>query len=311
MRKSCLIVAGLVVFLGFVCVLVLGGWFVWSRFGKPAVELRPAQARSTMNETGKRSELPWVDVRVLAARDGGAFAGWPLMVRVSVRCPQSSDTQEPKPIVIAGPAGSWHDALKLSVEDAGGTSQQWLWHEPVAQPGPMMLDGQSGLEWVWWLTSEETQRIRPGKYTVKAVLDTSAATAAQAWKGTVSSRPSSLMLEASRRHTPQEETRKQIYTARVEALGGNNTAAIARLRMLTEREPKNVEGLALAAALLADSGRLEESLDQYNRAIEAWYENDAEGKTEPVQLLQERREVRIRLLAAEKPQGTVDPHQTP
>jgi len=299
MRKSCLIVAGLVVLVGFACVLTVGGWLVWSRFVKPAVKPEAERAKSTMRETGKRVELPWVDVRLHTAREGTSFVGWPLLVRASVRCPLSADTQEPKPIVITSSNGSWHDSLRLVVQDSKGTSLQWPWRQPAAEGGPITVDGQVGIEWVWWLTGEETQKIQPGNYSFKAILDTSGATDSGAWKGTASSRPTNLVLEPARQYSPEEEARHEIHAARAEALGGNNAGATTRLEALSRREPKNVEALSLTAALLAEGGRLDEALQLYNRAIEAWYENSFEPAVDPVLLLRDRREVRRRLLAEE------------
>ncbi len=299
MRKSCLIVAGLVALVVVACILGFGGWLAWTRLLKPALAPRTERGQSTIRETGTRSELPLIEIRVDSAGQGKAFAGWPLLVRVSVRCPLSSESQAPKPIVLSGRNGSWHDSLELSVEDANGKRVQWPWRQPSSERGPVTLDGRVGLEWIWWLAGSETQSIPPGKYSFRAVLDSSAVKMAEAWKGKVSSRPVNLAFESPQQISPAEEARKEIQNARVDALGGNNAAAIARLLAITRNQPKNVEALSLAAALLADANRLDEAYEQYSRAIDAWYESSTQADAVPVLLLKARRDVRKRLLAQE------------
>ncbi len=300
MRKSCLIVAGVAVSAGLICVMAVGSWLAWTWLVKPALAPRTERGQSVIRETGKRSELPSVEMRVDSAVAGKAFAGWPLLVRVSIRCPLSSDSQTPKPIVLSGRNGSWQDSLQLSVEDPNGKSVDWPWRQPSSERGPITLDGRVGLEWIWWLAGGETQSIPPGKYSLKAVLDSSDVKVAEAWKGKVSSRPVSLAFESPRQLSQPEETRKEIQNARVDALGGNSDQAIARLLGITRNQPKNVEALSLAARLLADAGRLEQAHELYSRAIDAWYESSTQPGAEPVLLLRARREVRKRLLAQER-----------
>ncbi len=300
MRRSCLIVAGIVAVVVLGCIMGVGGWLAWTRLLKPAMAPKTERGQSTIHETGTRSELPSVEILVDSAGQGKAFAGWPLIVRVSIRCPLSSDSQAPKPIVLSGRNGSWHDSLELSVEDANGKRVQWAWRQPVSERGPVTLDGRVGLEWIWWLAGAETQSIPPGKYSFRAVLDSSAVKMAEAWKGTVRSRPVSLAFESPRQLSPPAEARKEIQNARVDALGGNNAAAIARLLAITRNQPKNVEALSSAAALLAEADRLEEAYEQYSRAIDAWYESSTEPDAVPVLLLRARRDVRKRLLAQER-----------
>ena len=299
MRKSCLIVAGVVAVVVIACVVGLGGWFAWTRLVKPAMAPKPERGQSTMRETGKRSELPSIEMRVDSAGQGKALAGWPLLVRVSVRCPLSSESQAPKPIVLTGRDGSWHDSLRLSVADTTGKSIQWPWRQPSTERGPITLDGRTGLDWIWWLPGPDTQGIPPGKYSFRAVLDTTAVTTAEAWKGTVSSRPASIVFESAQQHSPADVARREILNARVDALGGKNSEAIARLLALTRNQPKNIEALSLAAGLAAEVDRLEEAHELYSRAIDAWYEDSPQPGAEPVLLLKARREVRKRLLAQE------------
>ena len=299
-RKSCLIVAGLVVFVVIACILGVGGWIAWTRLVKPAIAPKTERAQSTIRETGKRSELPSIEVRVDSAGQEKAFAGWPLLVRVSLRCPLSSESQAPKPLVLSGRNGSWHDSLQLAVEDAAGKRVEWPWRQPTAERGPVTLDGRVGIEWIWWLSGAETRSIPVGKYTFKAVLDSSAVTTAEAWKGTASSQPTTLVFESPRQYLPAEEARKEILNARVDVLGGNNDAAITRLQALIRNQPKNVEALSLAASLAAEAGRLEEAQGLYGRAIDAWYESSTKPDADPVPLLRARREVRNRLLAQER-----------
>ncbi len=300
MRKSCLIVAGIVAVVVLGCIMGVGGWLAWTRLVKPAMAPKTELGKSTLRETGKRSELPSVEIRVDSVGQGKAFVGWPVLVRVSVRCPLSSETQAPKPILLSGRDGSWQDSLRLSVEDAGGKTVQWPWRQPSAERGPITLDGRVGLEWVWWLAGRDTQSIQPGKYSFKVVLDTTAVATAGAWKGAVSSRPADLAFEAPRQLSPAEEARHEILSARVDALGGNSTDAISRLLALTRNQPKNVEVLSLAASLVAEAGRLEEAQELYNRAIAAWYETSTQPNAVPVLLLRARRDVRKRLLAQER-----------
>ncbi len=299
-RKSCLIVAGLVVFVVIACILGVGGWIAWTRLLKPAMAPKTERGQSTIHETGKRSELPSVEMRVDSAGQGKAFPGWPVLVRVSIRCPLSSESQAPKPIVLSGRNGSWQDSLRLGIEDAAGKRIEWPWRQPTAERGPVTLDGRVGIEWIWWLSGEETRSIAPGKYTFKAVLDSSAVTTAEAWKGTANSQPVTLVFESPRQYSPAEEARKEIQDARVDALGGNNDAAVTRLLALTRNQPKNVEALSMAASLAAEAGRLEEAQEMYSRAIEAWYESSTKPDAIPVPLLRARREVRKRLLARER-----------
>jgi predicted Zn-dependent protease len=138
------------------------------------------------------------------------------------------------------------------------------------------------------------------------VLDASAVTQAEAWKGSVTSQPASLLLESPRQLSPADEARQQILGARADALGGNSESALARLQGLSRSQPKNVEALAFTASLLAESGRLEEAHAVYGRAIDAWYESSTKPDAQPVLLLKARREVRKRLLAQE-PQSPPSP----
>jgi len=301
MKKSCLIVAGLVVVVVFACILGVGAWWVWSRYLKPAITPVAERTGSTMRETGTRPELPSVEMQVHSAGEGQAFTGWPLLVRVSVRCPLSSDSQKPKPVLIAGPGGSWQESLRLAVQDTSGAKVDWPWRQPKADGGTVTLDGRMGIEWVWWLTGDETQAIRAGKYRLTAVLDTAKVTAPGAWKGTVSSRSADLDLKAPGQLSAEQEALKEIQTAQAEALGGNSAAAVARLQTMLGRSPKDIEALSFCGGLLADSGRLEEALGMYNRAIDAWYESNPDAEIEPVLLLTERRRLRTRMLEQEQP----------
>jgi len=210
MRKSCLIVAGVVVLIVLGCLVGLGGWFAWTRLVRPALTPEAERGHSTMRQTGQLPEAPAVEIRVDSVSPGKAIAGWPLLVRLSVRCPLSSDAQAPKPMILSGRNGSWHDSLQLTVEDPARKSVEWRWRQPSSERGPMTLDGRVGLEWIWWLPGAETERIPAGKYSVKAVVDSSAVKAAEAWKGVVSSQPVSLVFEPPRQHSPEEGARKEI-----------------------------------------------------------------------------------------------------
>jgi hypothetical protein len=79
-----------------------------------------------------------------------------------------------KSIVLSGRSGSWHDALHVTVEDAAGKKAEWPWRRPSSERGPVTLDG-AGRNRVGLVAGRpQTQTIPPGRYTLKAVLDTPA-----------------------------------------------------------------------------------------------------------------------------------------
>jgi hypothetical protein len=230
------------------------------------------------------------------------FQGWPLLVQGRLRHPQAfvRDARI-DPMVLGAPEGPWSGSVRLEVRDAKGKVVTWPLHLATIAKPSLALDNRMAASLTWWLSPEETAALPLGEYELTGILDTTAARAADAWKGTSRSRPVHIDLAAEPKDLDtSEEEDKYVLLSQLAKLRGDAKQALAHVEALLTRQPKNLAGLEHKGDLLAAAGQTEAALRNYDAAITAYLGQrrlpEQPPPEPPAELLRKHREVLVQFL---------------
>ena len=252
--------------------------------GAPADKPAAAQPAAPGEEKGRG---PVFSLSVNRAASVDLFQGWPLLVQAELLHPRAFDAAPGVvPLRLAAPEGPWTNAVHLEVRIDGKEPAPWPFHLGTDPKGPLALDAQTAGAVVWWLSPEETARLPEGDYQVTGVLDTTAASAADVWKGTARSNTASVRVRKEPSPlSPSQQEDKFLLLADQDMFRGDAKQALARIEELLAKQPASIGGLGLKADVLAASGRTPEALQSYQEAITAFYKKYPKAPEGPEGLL--------------------------
>ncbi|MFQ5845102.1 MAG: hypothetical protein ACE5JG_08960, partial [Planctomycetota bacterium] len=238
--------------------------------------------------------------------NGGAgteqVRGWPLILQVTVSCPQAPEGDGPRALRLKVVEGTWADLLDLEVRDGGGKAQEWpLRLAPIAKPGvELTLDRETSGALVWLLSPEDSERLAAGTYRLQAVLrDERSGGDEGRWRGSVrSDRATVRIVPPPDPLPPEAEGRRDGLLARYHVLRGEDEAAMAVAQRMRERAPDSIAAATLQGDLLAAAGRDREALKAYNRALALFRRQHPDAGEPPRDLLRRQSRLLDRVLEA-------------
>ncbi|MBI4582946.1 MAG: hypothetical protein HY717_02760 [Planctomycetes bacterium] len=256
---------------------------------------QPPSSKTTPSDGGP---APAISLSANGSRHAEAYRGWPIILEASFLHPGVLEKPEDvSPIILAARQGPWPRAIHLEVKTAQGGSLDWSLEPAGAPETTLTLDAKTSGAAAWLVSPETSSRIAEGTYDLTAVLDTSEASLASAWKGKAASVPVTVRLasEPSPLNPALEEYKHRVF-ADYYGLRGERQKALAEADAWLARFPASIGGLALKAGLLTDAGKLREALALYDQAIEAWSKENPKAQEPPRELLRKRRALRNELM---------------
>jgi hypothetical protein len=263
----------------------------------PSAEPAPADASSSPAGVAweEASSAPLVS---LSANDASVLElhrGWPLVLRAAVLHKDAFEpaSGESEPLALAGDA-----ALRVRVVNEAGTEQSWPLHVATPLPAGLVLARDGSAEAAWWLAGDETAALAEGRYALVAELDTT--DAASGWQGRAESPAVTLALSVEPTPLPAELARaKRGLALSLLLLRDELGAAGVEVEALLRENPEDLAALEIHADLLAASGREQEALAAYGRALDVFSTRFPDAPEPPAALLAKRHALVTRLLVPE------------
>jgi hypothetical protein len=229
---------------------------------------------------------PLFEVAVNGAREVEVPAGWPLLVLVNLTHPDIAAPDALVTPLALGPAqDDWSPAIQITIRDERGGAAAWPLH--LAQPPTQTLTHDTTRQGTLlrYVAPEDTARLPPGRYTLSATLDTTAAAWAGGWQGHVTAVPVQIHLSAEPLPlSPDLEAGKAEVQVAYELWRGHTAQALALLDARLTRRPTDVNALTLKADLLVAAGQDQPALALYNQALDAFLAENP-GSPEPPEAL--------------------------
>jgi hypothetical protein len=191
------------------------------------------------------------------------------------------------PIDIKARTVSWQEALAADVRNATGEAVAWPLHPMPASPADQFLSlkADDSVQVFWFLDPFETEALEPGAYTVAVSFD----------RAKVEGLPE--YVAADRVHVTVEkempatipETEKQLEDVRFALFKKDAETAEKTVDQVLSKDPENLDGLSLKAAILAEKGNHPEAVALVNHALMAYYRKFPDADP-PLGLIQQRDE---------------------
>jgi uncharacterized protein (TIGR03437 family) len=205
---------------------------------------------------------PELGLDVNGQADAVVSRGWPLLIRAAVI---SADGQ---PVAIGLKSGAWTQALKLTITDSNGATQNWPAQLVPPANNTLSLTGVANAEAVWLVAPADTANIAAATYNLSVTLDTSSTAASAAWSGTVTGNGASVQIQVEPGTlTAQQEVSKYLALSTYSRLHGDNSAASSALDTLLSHQPDLSSAYTMKGDLLAAAGDWAGAVTQYNNAL--------------------------------------------
>jgi hypothetical protein len=221
----------------------------------------------------EKDQAPILDLMVNRLGESEAYLGWPVLVELDVRHPKLfREGAAVESIVITSRGDSWAQAITLIATDSKGQTADLPFKlKPLAE-GVLTLDAEKNGSLSWWLAGEDTAAIPEGDYRIIARLDTSGVKKPGIWQGTVSSDAVSLHFskEPSALSENQAEEKQLLLIAYFRELG-DREKAMAHADALLKSRPESLQGLAMKAGLIEESGDKMGAMKTYEKAIDIFH----------------------------------------
>lgn len=215
-----------------------------------------------------------------------AYAGWPITLLAIVSHPNRFGGEAPA-IKLGATDRPWSGGLRLEVKDAGGKAIQFPSKLTRVEPaGGLQLSGESTGRAMWQIAADDSARIAPGVYAVRAVLESDAAPRLE-------SRPVMVRIAAEPAQlSADEKARKQRLFA-VDALWRKDFAAAEkRVDELLGERPDDIAGWEIKGDLLRAQNKPQAAVAAYDSALAAFRKIAKDEYDEPSRsLMAKRRQV--------------------
>jgi hypothetical protein len=217
----------------------------------------------------KQEKEPTLGLMVNRLGEIDTYPGWPVLVELEVRHPllfQRDRIAESLPI--ASRRGPWSEAPSLSVMNSKDEALDFPFRLMAQKEATLLLDTKHTAIVTWWLTGEDTTTIPDGDYRINATLDTLGVLKLDAWLGKVQSNSVLIHMkkEPSALSKEQAEEKQLLLAASARALG-DRAKAREYIDALLATQPESIQGLALKAGLLEETGDRTEAMVVYEKAI--------------------------------------------
>jgi hypothetical protein len=244
---------------------------------------------------------PLLTVSVNDAREARQFRGRPLWIAVEVLHPAwALDPTGAPPVVLSSASGQWVRAVTLTVKSEAGVVQSWPLQPPADSPSTIALDGDVTGWVLFWLSLGDSANLAPGRYSVQATLDTTAAP--QGWKGRVQSNPTWVdVVEEPAVLSHDESIEKQVDLIRHHFLLGESAPARSAAEALSAGAPESGVGHYLRAQVLSEAGDDAGALDAASSALGAFYQAQPAPEEPPAEFLQLQGTLTAKLLVSAGP----------
>lgn len=208
----------------------------------------------------------------VSASDGGALPqGWPLLVTVGVAAPAEDGREPTSTVTLTAATGPWSGLLRVEVTDAQGGAVAWPLQPAFTPTSTITLSATTSGAMAYLLRSDQTARLTPGEYHVRAVLEAGANAAPGSWTGLLRSNPARLtVVPAPSQVTPEQLWLQARLAAEAALWQGDPGAALRAAEDLVAAQPESYRALALRAEALAAAGQASASVWAYGQAVEAF-----------------------------------------
>lgn len=251
----------------------------------------------TVVSSAQPPAAPELSVSANGARDLDLYAGWPLIVRVSVmhslRLARFGDQP---PLRIAPVGMPWTGAIQFAAVSSAGKSASWPLTLVSAPPDPVLtLPNRSYVMVVWQMPADAVSTLPPGTY---QLLTTLQVTGSDGWNGTVASPPVTIRIGPEPAAlTPDQEAAKANLVAQYAVNTGDMATAASAIGGLLASQPDNVGAMATNAALLQQAGLTWPAFFQASDALNSFFQNNPAPVEMPQDLLGLYQELFAEILA--------------
>ncbi len=227
--------------------------------------------------------------------------GWPLLVSAHIIHAGLSE-DDVIPVIVSGGAGSWSDAMTLTVTDSSSNPVSWPFHPAYATVGDLTVDADSGGALWWWLTPEETALLAPGVYHLTTAIDSSALADPFSNHPPATSVPVRITVGTGGLRSPGVGTMAAgaadpFLIAQYHILRGDDSTALAAIDQFLQGDTADVGGLGYRAELLRVMGKPREALAAYTAAVGAYFSSSPDSTEPPFQLLRGYYELQAEIAA--------------
>lgn len=230
------------------------------------------------------SEGPRLSLAVNSGLGTELVAGWPILIEARLISPAAFVAGGP-PLTIGLKGRPWTEAVRVEITRGGGGVEWPLQLATLADPR-VTLDADRGGVATWFVTPEDSARIRPGEYDFVAVLDTSEGALPGTWRGRTESVPATVSLRGPEPPAEADAVLRRHAFLRYFLARGKRPEASEEVDALLRDDPDDVTALALKSDLLAEDGRVAAALDVVARAMDLIRSEDPNAAEPPIALVE-------------------------
>ncbi len=271
---------------------------------KPVVKPKPKLIPKKPVVTAPKQVAPanGSDILMLSPsiRDGAQlYAGWPLILNLSMwrQLPEDSKSPEPKPITIKAKNGAWCETLVVTIKGPSGAAVKLPLHLVKQEGAAITLGVNDMAEVAWWLSPDESKGLAEGAYTISVGFDPKLLTDG------INHKSDNYYLSVVKEPSPldkETQENKDLSLASFHILKGDFPAAAAIISKVLASNPESIGGHRLNGQLLAASGKPEQALSSLDTAWDI-YDKKYPDACPPRGILAERSAIEAKIKPAKVP----------
>jgi hypothetical protein len=207
--------------------------------------------------------------------------GWPLLVTATVILDMAFEPEAAE-ATLNETAGSWANAIRLTVQNEQGRVVVFPLQIVPAPPGSLTLDGETSGELAWTVSPANTAAIAPGVYVITGGIDSTAVAPPFNNRRIRQSVPVWFrVLPSGGILSEKQFSEQRLLLAGYHVLLNEDMKALQVVDQLLAAQPRNVEALFFRAGLLKLTGRLMDAFDAYAATLGAFNKTAGPGQHEP------------------------------
>lgn len=214
---------------------------------------------------------PELSLGVNGSRNVSLYAGWPLIVHVTI---MNSSRFNPggsaTPLVIAPNGAAWTGAIQFTALSSSGQSLRWPL-QLIGSPSDnvLTLPRTSYVPLTFQMSGTDVSALPPDTYQLTATLTVSNS---NGWNGAAQSPVATVQVSPEPALTPNQQAAKALLIAEYQANSGDLDGALSTTLQLAQSQPTNSAAMSAAANLLQLLGYPGLAFFQGGSALQAYFQ---------------------------------------
>lgn len=253
---------------------------------------------------------PEISISANNTRNLSLYAGWPLIVDMTIMNSSRHDKTTSTPLVIAPTGAIWTTTVRFAAVSSTGQTTQWPFTQVgTASDASLTLAKKSYVNATWQVSAADVSALSPGDYQLTATVQVSNSTG---WNGLAQSLPVSITIKPEPALTADEASRKALLLAEYSLNAGDVDGAVGTANQLRLDQPDNPAAAIATANVLAIAGYDGLALVQASEALDKYYKFDPTPSEAPSGLLVVYQELLTSVSTSNAPAATstIAPHDS-